>query len=144
VLDLDIKAFFDTIPHDLLLKAVRAHTDCRWVLLYVERWLTAPVQREDGGIEPRDADLPPIIKTQSGAVTPQGIGSALSLSEDCSAVLALTRTRRAGCRRCRKRHPGQRLCATLCRPAGWDDGMVAAVEQRDWRDGHAAAAGTVV
>jgi hypothetical protein len=90
------------------------------------------------------ADLPPIIKTQSGAVTPQGIGSAFSLSEDCSAVLALSRTRRAGCRRCRKRHPGQRLCTTLCRSAGRDEGMVAAVEQRDWRDGHAAVAGTVV
>src|SRR5258707_6316609 len=89
------------------------------------------------------ADLPPIIKTQSGAVTPQGIGSALSLSEDCSAVLALTRTRRAGCRRCRKRHPGQRLCATLCRSAGRAEGMVASVEQQDFAEGHAAAAGTV-
>ena len=77
------------------------------------------------------ADLPPIIKTQSGAVTPQGFGSVLSLSEDCSAVLALSRTPRAGCRRCRKRHPGQHLCAALCRSAGRDEGMVAAVEQRD-------------
>ena len=34
VLDLDIRAYFDTIPHGLLLKAVRAHTDCAWVLLY--------------------------------------------------------------------------------------------------------------
>ncbi len=58
VLDLDIKAFFDTIPHDLLLKALRAHTDCRWVLLYVERWLKAPMQRKDGCIEPRDAGTP--------------------------------------------------------------------------------------
>jgi len=41
VLDLDIKAYFDTIPHELLLKALRAHADCRWVLLYVERWLKA-------------------------------------------------------------------------------------------------------
>ena len=58
VLDLDIKAFFDTIPHELLLKALRAHTDCRWVMLYVERWLKAPVQREDGCREPRDAGTP--------------------------------------------------------------------------------------
>ncbi len=58
VLDLDIKAFFDTIPHKLLLKAWRAHTDCRWVMLYVERWLKAPVQREDGCREPRDAGTP--------------------------------------------------------------------------------------
>ncbi len=41
------------------------------------------------------ADLPPIIKRQSGAVTPQGFGSALPLSEECSTVLALSRTRRA-------------------------------------------------
>ena len=37
VLDLDIKGFFDNIDHDLMLKAVRQHTDCRWVLMYVER-----------------------------------------------------------------------------------------------------------
>ena len=53
VLDLDIKGFFDSIPHDLLLKAVRHHTGCRWTLLYIERWLTAPVQMEDGSLHPR-------------------------------------------------------------------------------------------
>ena len=58
VLDIDIKAFFDSIPHKLLLKALRAHTQCRWVLLYVERWLKAPMQREDGCIEPRHAGTP--------------------------------------------------------------------------------------
>jgi hypothetical protein len=47
-----------TIPHELLLKTLRTHTDCRWVMLYVERWLKAPVQREDGCIEPRDAGTP--------------------------------------------------------------------------------------
>jgi RNA-directed DNA polymerase len=45
VLDLDIKGFFDSIDWELMLKAVRRHTDCPWVLLYVERWLKAPVQR---------------------------------------------------------------------------------------------------
>ncbi len=39
VLDLDIKAFFDSIEPDLLMRAVRKHTDCAWVLLYIERWL---------------------------------------------------------------------------------------------------------
>lgn len=58
VLDLDIRAYFDTIPHDLLLKAVRKHTDCAWVLLYIERWLTAPVQCEDGTREPREKGTP--------------------------------------------------------------------------------------
>jgi group II intron reverse transcriptase/maturase len=50
VLDLDIKGFFDNIDHTLLMKAVRKHTDCRWVLLYIERWLTAPVQMPDGAL----------------------------------------------------------------------------------------------
>src|SRR6201991_1273496 len=39
VLDLDIKGFFDNIDHSLLMKAVRRHTDCRWAVLYIERWL---------------------------------------------------------------------------------------------------------
>ena len=47
VLDLDVRAFFDSVPHDLLLKAVAHHTDERWVLLYIERWLTAPMQMPD-------------------------------------------------------------------------------------------------
>ena len=44
VLDLDIKGFFDNIDHALLIRAVRKHTDCKWVLLFTERWLKAPVQ----------------------------------------------------------------------------------------------------
>ena len=50
VLDLDIKAFFDNIDTDLLMRAVRKHTDCAWVLLYIERWLKAPVQMADGSL----------------------------------------------------------------------------------------------
>jgi hypothetical protein len=65
VIDLDIKAFFDTIDHELLLKAVRHHTDCRWVLLYVERWLKAPMQTADGSIEPRTMGTP-----QGGVISP--------------------------------------------------------------------------
>jgi RNA-directed DNA polymerase len=41
VVDLDVKAFFDSVPHDLMLKAVAHHIDERWVLLYIERWLKA-------------------------------------------------------------------------------------------------------
>jgi len=55
-LDIDIKAFFDSISHELLLRAVRKHTDCAWVLLYIERWLKAPVQLEDGTLELRSVD----------------------------------------------------------------------------------------
>lgn len=41
VLDLDIRKFFDGVPHDLMVKAVEANTDCPWVVLCVKRWLAA-------------------------------------------------------------------------------------------------------
>ncbi len=53
VIDLDIKGFFDNLDHDLLMRAVRHHTDLPWVILYVQRWLTAPVQHADGRLEER-------------------------------------------------------------------------------------------
>ena len=46
-IDLDVQKFFDTVPWDLVVRAVEAVTDCRWVLLYVKRWLRAPLQRPD-------------------------------------------------------------------------------------------------
>ena len=58
VLDFDIKGFFDNIPHDLLIKAVRKHTDCKWVLLYIERWIKAPLQQQDGFLTVRDKGIP--------------------------------------------------------------------------------------
>ncbi|MGH8565539.1 MAG: group II intron reverse transcriptase/maturase [Gammaproteobacteria bacterium] len=58
VLDLDIRRYFDSIDHELLMRAVRRHTDCNWVLLYIERWLKAPVQWEDGTLEPREQGTP--------------------------------------------------------------------------------------
>src|SRR6266545_2550576 len=48
VVDLDVKAFFDSVPWDLMLKAVARHTTQRWVMLYVERWLKAPMLMPDG------------------------------------------------------------------------------------------------
>ena len=48
VLDLDVGAFFDSVRHDLLMRAVAHHTDERWVLLYIERWLKAPMTMRDG------------------------------------------------------------------------------------------------
>jgi RNA-directed DNA polymerase len=48
VLDLDIKGFFDNIDHELLMRAVRKHMESKWLLLYIERWLKAPVQIADG------------------------------------------------------------------------------------------------
>jgi len=65
VLDLDIKGFFDNIDHDLLMRAVRKHTDCKWVLLYIERWLKAPAQLADGSLINRDKGTP-----QGGVVSP--------------------------------------------------------------------------
>ena len=58
VLDLDIRAFFDNVPHDLLLKAVAHHTRERWFLLYIERWLKAPMQMPDGTLVARERGTP--------------------------------------------------------------------------------------
>jgi RNA-directed DNA polymerase len=66
VLDLDVKGYFDSIDWELLLLAVRRHTDCPWVLLYIERWLKVPVQMEDGSVMPRTAGTP-----QGGVVAPR-------------------------------------------------------------------------
>jgi len=65
VVDIDIKGFFDSIDHELLLRAVRKHTTCPWVLLYIERWLTAPVMMEDGNLVQRDRGTP-----QGGVISP--------------------------------------------------------------------------
>ena len=65
VIDLDIKAFFDSVPWDLILKAVEHHTDQRWILLYVRRWLTAPIQQPDGVLVERDRGTP-----QGSAISP--------------------------------------------------------------------------
>ena len=65
VVDLDIKGFFDNIDHDLMLRAVRKHTDCKWLLLYIERWLKAPVMDEHGVESPRDRGTP-----QGGVISP--------------------------------------------------------------------------
>ena len=65
VLDLDIKGFFDSIDWGLLLRAIRHHRDCPWALLYIERWLKAPAQMEDGSVAPRTAGTP-----QGGVISP--------------------------------------------------------------------------
>lgn len=58
VIDLDIRAFFDSVDHDLLRKAVAHHTDQRWVLLYIDRWLTVPMQMPDGTLLAREKGTP--------------------------------------------------------------------------------------
>ena len=65
VLDMDIRKFFDSVPWDLTLRAVAHHTDQRWILLYVERWLKAPLQLQDGSLVERDRGTP-----QGSAISP--------------------------------------------------------------------------
>jgi RNA-directed DNA polymerase len=65
VIDLDIRGFFDNLSHELVLKAVKHHTDLKWLHLYVERWLKAPLQLEDGTLKDRTAGTP-----QGGVVSP--------------------------------------------------------------------------
>jgi RNA-directed DNA polymerase len=65
VLDLDIKSFFDDINRELLMRAVRKHADCPWVLLDLERGLRAPVQMADGSLIGRERGTP-----QGGVVSP--------------------------------------------------------------------------
>jgi RNA-directed DNA polymerase len=65
VLDLDIKGFFDNIDHDLMMRAVRKHTDCKWIRLYIERWLKASVQMPDGSLVKPEKGTP-----QGGVISP--------------------------------------------------------------------------
>ena len=72
VIDLDVQKFFDSVPWDLIVKAVETVTDTPWVLLYVKRWLAAPLQRPDGTLEERDKGTP-----QGSAVSPILAGNLL-------------------------------------------------------------------
>lgn len=65
VIDLDIVGFFDNLDHNLVMRAVRHHTDNPWLLLYIERWLKAPLQRPDGTVAERTAGTP-----QGGVISP--------------------------------------------------------------------------
>lgn len=67
VIDLDVAKFFDSVDHELMVKAVTANitAEQRWVLLYVKRWLVAPLQMPDGSRQPRDRGTP-----QGSAISP--------------------------------------------------------------------------
>ncbi|OOM80578.1 group II intron-encoded protein LtrA [Clostridium puniceum] len=65
VLEFDIKGLFDNIDHELLMKAVKMHTDEKWILLYIERWLNAPFKMKDGTIVERKSGTP-----QGGVISP--------------------------------------------------------------------------
>lgn len=64
-IDLDLRSFFDSVDHELMLRAVAAHSDERWVLLYVERWLKAPLDDGDDNLKERDRGTP-----QGSAISP--------------------------------------------------------------------------
>ena len=96
VLEFDIKGLFDNLPHELLLRAVQKHVKCQWALLYIERWLTAPMEKE--GVIERTRGTP-----QGGVISPILSNLFLHYAFD----LWMTRT-----------HPG----LPWCRYA--DDGLV--------------------
>jgi RNA-directed DNA polymerase len=65
VVDMDIQKFFDSVPWDLIVKAVEANTDQPWIVLYVKRWLAAPMVTADGTVVQRERGTP-----QGSAVSP--------------------------------------------------------------------------
>src|SRR6266852_3828169 len=65
IIDLDIKGFFDNIDQNLLMRAVKKHAKEKWIVLYVERWLQAPIQEEDGRQIQRERGTP-----QGGVASP--------------------------------------------------------------------------
>ena len=64
-IDCDVQKFFGSVRHDLIVKAVAARTGAPWVLLYVKRWLTAPIRQSDGTLAERDRGTP-----QGSSVSP--------------------------------------------------------------------------
>jgi len=86
VLEFDIKGLFDNIDHELLLRAVRKHIPCKWALLYIERWLKAPMVKEDKTTIERNCGTP-----QGGVVSP--ILANLFLHYAFDAWMARTHTR---------------------------------------------------
>jgi RNA-directed DNA polymerase len=65
LIEYDIKGLFDNLDHNLLMKMVRKHTDNKWVILYIERWLKAPLQLPDGTLQERTKGVP-----QGGVISP--------------------------------------------------------------------------
>lgn len=65
VLDMDIKAFFDTIDHNLMMRAVEKHAPEKWIRLYIRRWLECPIKRESGELQSRFCGTP-----QGGVISP--------------------------------------------------------------------------
>jgi RNA-directed DNA polymerase len=78
LIEFDIKGLFDNIDHELLMKAVRKHTDSKWTVLYIERWLKAPMKMPDGAIRERFYG------------TPRRARSSVRYLQICSCTMHLT------------------------------------------------------
>lgn len=65
LVEYDIKGLFDNLDHDLLMKAVKKHTDNKWVILYIERWLKTPMQLPDGSLQEKTKGV-----MQGGVISP--------------------------------------------------------------------------
>lgn len=65
IIDIDIKGFFDNMDHELVMRAVKKHTESKWIIMYIERWLKAPAQLENGTIIQRTVGSP-----QGGVISP--------------------------------------------------------------------------
>jgi RNA-directed DNA polymerase len=77
VIDIDIKGFFDNLDHELMMRAIKHHTDCKWIILYIERWLKAPVQKRDGTVVDREKGTP-----QGSVISPLLANLYLHYSQD--------------------------------------------------------------
>jgi RNA-directed DNA polymerase len=113
VLEFDIKGLFDNIDHELMLRAVRKHVKCKWALLYIERWLKAPMEFEDGTRVERRRGTP-----QGGVISP--ILSNLFMHYTFDLWMARTFPELPWCRyaddglvHCRVEHEAERVKAAL-------------------------------
>ena len=69
VIDLDVQKFFDTVPWNRIIVAVEAHTALPWVILYVKRWLAAPIRMPDGTLAERDRGTPQDLRSVPYSLT---------------------------------------------------------------------------
>jgi Reverse transcriptase (RNA-dependent DNA polymerase) len=146
VLDLDIRRFFDSVTHDLLLKAVAHHTRERWVLLYIERWLKAPMQMPDGTIVVRERGTPqgsPISPLLANVfmtyafdlwMTREHSGIAFERYADDSVPRTLKEDR------CRRRYRRMRCCM---RDGGWPSAVALQGEIANHREVRRSRAGVL-
>lgn len=65
LLEYDIRGLFDNLDHELLMRAVKKHTDNKWIILYIERWLKTPMQLPDGTLQEKTKGV-----MQGGVISP--------------------------------------------------------------------------